>query len=195
MFSLSMFGPFQCSVFRCLVPFEVRSFDIQSFDVRSHLTFGLSMFSPIRGSVFRCSVLFDVWSFEVRSFDIQSFEVRSFEVRSFEVQSRFLRINCPIFFPGHQPFPTCCHHSSLRPIAFTHVTFFYSKQKATRALQKHFLILSICQGYWQSSEISRGVLATIEDNWYFSEVPNNFWSSAKEYWSIVEHYQRVLNNS
>ncbi len=82
MFSLSMFGPFWCSVFRCSVPFEVRSFDIQSFDVRSHLTFSLSMFRPIWGSVFRCSVLFDVRSFEVRSFDVQSFEVRSFEVRS-----------------------------------------------------------------------------------------------------------------
>ncbi len=89
MFSLSMFGSFRCSVFRCSVPFEVWSVDIQSFDVRSHSTFSLSMFSPIRGSVFRCSVLFDVRSFEVWSFDVQSFEVRSFEVRSFEVRSRF----------------------------------------------------------------------------------------------------------
>jgi hypothetical protein len=89
MFSLSMFGPFRCSVFRGSIPFEVRSFDIQSFDDRSHSTFSLSMFGPIRGLVFRCSVLFDVRSFEVRSFDIQSFEVRSFEVRSFEVRSRF----------------------------------------------------------------------------------------------------------
>ncbi len=89
MFSLSMFGPFRCSVFRCSVLFEVRSFDIQSFDVRSHSTFSLSMFGPIRGLVFRCSVLFDVRSFEVWSFNVQSFEVRSFEVRSFEVRSRF----------------------------------------------------------------------------------------------------------
>ncbi len=57
MFSLSMFGPFWCSVFRWSVPFEVRSFDIQSFDVRFH-----SM------SVFRCSV-----PFKVRSFDVQPF--------------------------------------------------------------------------------------------------------------------------
>ncbi len=92
MFSLSMFGPFRCSVFWCFVPFEVQSFDIQSFDIRSHSTFSLSMFSPIQGSVFRCSVLFDIRSFEVRSFDVQSFEVRSFEVRSFEVRSRFLPI-------------------------------------------------------------------------------------------------------
>jgi hypothetical protein len=90
MFSLSMFGPFWCSVFPCSVPFEVRSFNIQSFDVRSHSTFSLSMSSPIRGSVFRCSVLFDVRSFEVRSFEVQSFKVRSFEVRSFEVRSLFL---------------------------------------------------------------------------------------------------------
>ncbi len=84
MFSLSMFGPFRCSVFRGSVLFEVRS-----FDVRSLSRFGLSMFGPIRCSVFRCSVLFDVQSFEVQSFDVQSFEVRSFDVRSFEVLSRF----------------------------------------------------------------------------------------------------------
>ncbi len=71
MFSLSLFGPFRCSVFRCSVPFEVRSFDIT-----------LSTFGPIRRSVFRCSVPFDVRSFEVRSFDVQSFEVWSFEFRS-----------------------------------------------------------------------------------------------------------------
>jgi hypothetical protein len=56
MFSLSMFGPFRCSVFRGSVPFEVRSFDIQSFDVRSHSRFGLSMFGPFRCSVFPGSV-------------------------------------------------------------------------------------------------------------------------------------------
>ncbi len=89
MFILSMFGPFRCSVFRCSVPFEVRSFDILSFYVQSHSTFSLSMFSPIRGSVFRCSVLFNIRSFKVRFFDVQSFKVRSFEVRLFEVQSRF----------------------------------------------------------------------------------------------------------
>ncbi len=94
MFSLSMFGPFRSSVFRCSVHFEVRSCDIQSFDVRSHSTFSLSMFGPIRGSVFRCSVLFDIRSFDVWSFDIQSFEVRSFEVRSFEVRSRFCFFCC-----------------------------------------------------------------------------------------------------
>ncbi len=77
----SMFNPFPCSVFRCSVPFEVRS-----FDVGAHSTFSLSMFGPIRGSVFRCSVLID----------IRSFEVRSFEVRSFEVRTRFrLNISLP----------------------------------------------------------------------------------------------------
>jgi hypothetical protein len=99
MFSLSMFGPFRCSVFRCSVPFEVRSVDIQSFDIRSHSTFSVSMFSPIQGSVFRCSVLFDVRSIKVCSFEVQSFEVRpfevwSFEVRSFEVRSRFPTAIC-----------------------------------------------------------------------------------------------------
>jgi hypothetical protein len=95
MFSLSMFGPFQCSV-----PFEVRSFDIQSFDVRSHSTFSLSMFGPIRDLVLQCSVLFDVQSFEVRSFQVQSFEVRSFEVLSFEVLSFEVQSQ---FLPCHPP--------------------------------------------------------------------------------------------
>jgi hypothetical protein len=126
MFSVSMFGPFRCSVFRGLVPFKVRSCDIQSFDVRSHSTFSLSMFGPIRGSVFRCLVLFDIRSFDVRSFEVQSFEVRSFEVRSFEVRSRFPWLGLPAphmhIFPGQAP---CILGSRHFPdtLSGAHITF------------------------------------------------------------------------
>jgi hypothetical protein len=86
MFSLSMFGPFRCSVFRCSV-----LFDVQSFDVRSHSRFGLLKFSlltfgPIRRSVSRCSVPFEVRSFDVRScstFGLSRFGLSTFSLSRF----------------------------------------------------------------------------------------------------------------
>ncbi len=111
-FSLSMFGSFRCSVFRCSVPFKVRSFDIQSTQKRLiyHKIFIISMFKYCDIVIKHCYmyVLFDVQSFDFRSFSMFSlsmfgpirgsvfrhsvfrrlvpFDVQSFDVRS---HSRF----------------------------------------------------------------------------------------------------------